>query len=562
MNNWIKKNDSINSIKNVFLSNTGIASLDEANNWYKKFYADSYQIKDMNKAVELVKKYKNKNIVVVGDYDVDGQTSISILYLTLKSMGYNVAYRIPHRFSEGFGINCNIVDEIPEGSLIITCDNGIAQVEAINYARDNDFEVIIIDHHEPMVENDNVVMPYANVIIDPVALKGTCEFDGYCGAGLCYKFARMFLDGNNDELLVKLQTLAAIGTIADVMPLTNENYALVRIALGRMNQPQYCTTGTYALLNATKLVSKEISSKDVGFSIAPVLNSISRLNDKGAEDGVKLLTILDESKYHEALNSAEACIRMNDERKQLQNELFEVAKEEVLNNFADDIPIVLYLKEAAEGLLGPIAAKIAEEFKRPAFVVTETPYDDILKGSARSYGNYDIKAELDKISDLLYRYGGHTGAAGLSVERQNLEEVRKALNKNASGYEYSSDLYYDLEISMDEIPAAIDELKKYAPYGEGNPEPVFYIPEFITLKDNRKNEFFTFMGKSGKSVKLFGCGAEAVNFTLAEKVAEIANKHPEMLTSSVKLEMIGTLSNNIFNGRITRQIEFKDVRFK
>ncbi len=571
MSEWIKKVPSINSVKDVFLNNTGIKSTDEANEWYKRFYADEYVIAGMDMAVYLVGTFQDKNILIVGDYDVDGQTSTSILYLGLKALGYNVSYRLPHHFSEGFGINSKIVDEIttsPDETLIITCDNGIAQVEAVNYAKAKGYTVIIIDHHEPEVENGEIILPEADIIIDPIAIKGQCSFDGYCGAGLSFKFIRSLFNGEHGDLLAKLQSLAAVGTIADVMRLVEENYAIVRIALSHMAQAQFCTTGLYALLNATKLITKDITAKDIGFSVSPALNSLTRLHDTGAEIGVKLLTFVEDYDYQEALKIAEYCLSENDKRKELQNELFAKAVKSVEEKYSEDIPIVLYLENAPEGLMGPIAAKICDKYKRPAFVLTDSEYfENILKGSSRAYkyGNYDIKAELDIISessDLIFRYGGHTRAAGLSVEKKNLDNLRKALNANATNYVLDEKIYYDLDINVEDIGSAIDEVKKYGPYGEGNPEPVFRIRNFISCKDPRKNEFIVFMGKTGKSVKIFGNGVNAVNFFNAEDVAKLISEHPDIISAPVEFDMIGTLSNNEFKGFITRQIEFSEIKLK
>lgn len=559
MNNWKKRVQNLSSIKDVFMNNVGIQSLEEANNWYKDFYADNYPIRDMDKAVELVRSYKEKNIRIVGDYDLDGQSSTAILLLALISEGYSVQYDIPLRFSEGFGINNRIVNEIPDDTLIITCDNGIAQVDEIANARERGLDVLVIDHHEPIVDNNEVIYPPANVIINPVAIKDSCKFDGYCGAGLCFKFARAFLENKNPELLCKLQSLAAIGTIADVMRLTDENYALVRIALSRITSPVYCPTGLYNLILAANLADKEVSSKDIGFTIAPILNSVSRLDDAGAVEAIKLLTIIEDYRSVEARELANKFIALNTRRKELQTELCVQAEKLIDEKYSSDIPIVLYLPNVQEGLLGPVAANITKKYRRPAFVLTDTPYD-ILKGSARSYGNYNVKEELDKVSSLLFRYGGHAGAAGISVERENLDALRKSLNQNAKDYEYSTDIMYDLDLSIEEIPGAIEELKKYAPYGEGNPEPVFKINGFKTVKDNRKNAFFTFMGKAGKSVKIFGNGVDAVNFSSADEFADMVNKNPKLKTGSVELEFIGKISNNVFNGRISRQVEYEDVK--
>lgn len=236
----------------------------------------------------LAKQFQNKKITVIGDYDADGVTGTSILTMGLKEYGFtNVSYRIPRRISEGFGISDSIIDEINEG-LIITCDNGIAGLSAIKKAKEKGLSVIVIDHHSPVVIDDQTILPDADHIIDPHAIPGSADFNGYCGAGLAYKFICALFDGNK-QITQKYLGLAAIGTVADVMQLREENYVLVRNGLKALTIPTLCTKGLQALLSVLNLY-KDIKSSDIAYRIGPTINSASRMNDAGATSAVELLT--------------------------------------------------------------------------------------------------------------------------------------------------------------------------------------------------------------------------------------------------------------------------------
>ena len=541
---WIKKGHEA-SVEEVFLRNMEVSSLDDINEWFKKSYADGYKIDRLDEAVELALSFKDKKVTIVGDYDGDGITSTTILKLALTGAGFkDVSFRIPKRFSEGFGINDKIIDEISDG-LIITCDNGVAQVDAIKRAKENGLTVIIIDHHLPVEdENGEAILPPADVIIDPQAIENSADFKEYCGAGLSWKFARKLL--GKTALASKLIALSAIGTVTDVVSLREENYVIVRNGLKTL-QNERDLTGLSALVSALGL-SRCITAKDIGFKIGPTLNASSRMNDDGAKDAVELLSFT--GPYETAIAMAERLVAVNEQRKEAKKLGVITAKARIDEEcLYGDIPLVVYVPSTPEGIIGIIAGNLAEENHVPCIVVTDTE-DGILKGSGRSYGNYHMKKELDKCSDLLVRYGGHSGAAGLSLKKENLDELRDRLNQNAADYEYEppTDLYYDLEIQAKEIPHYIDELKKFEPFGYGNPEIVFKINGFSVTP--RYGTFKKLMGADMSIVKLYSSNATAIGFDMAERMNTIDKPQ--------NLDMIGTLSDNYFNGSVEHQIEFAD----
>ncbi|MBP3784560.1 MAG: DHH family phosphoesterase [Butyrivibrio sp.] len=548
MKAW-KKRDELKTLEEVFLRNIGASSLDDINNWFKMSYADEYGIRGLDEAVELVSKFKNEPVKIIGDYDVDGVTSTSILLLALKANGFtNVTYRIPKRFSEGFGINMTIIDEISEG-LIITCDNGIAQPEAIKAAKDKGISVVILDHHEPIMEDGKAILPDADVIVDPNAIKGSAVFNGYCGAGICLKFARKL--GVSKNIYQMLQSLTSLGTVADVMELREENYVFVRNGLKNLLNPNTTTPGAYALVSAFEL-TKNLTAHDIGFKLGPAINACSRMKDDGAKDAVELLTFTDS--YVKAIPMAEAIVEVNNQRKAVKEEAIKAANKYIVDNcLMGDVPIVVRLDGTPEGVIGIVAGNICEDYKVPAIVLTKTP-DGILRGSSRSCGNYHMKNNLDKVKKYLLKYGGHEGAAGLSLSEENYAAFVDAIHNTAEGFVNSEEdntdiVYYDLEIKANQIPDVITDLKKFEPFGNGNEAPVFKVTGYSV--NPKGGNFINKVTSSYDITKLYyKSDVVAIGFDMSSRF-----KEPPKSVS-----LIGTLNDNYFNGKVTHQIEFADFK--
>lgn len=541
---WVKKGNA-KTVEEVFLQNMQVNSTAEINEWFKKSYAHDYKINDLMKAVEFAKTFKDKPVLIAGDYDGDGITATSIMYLALKWAGFKkVSYRIPKKFSEGFGINMNTVDSIDDG-LIITVDNGIAQVDVINTAKAKGLSVIVIDHHLPTVdEKDNIpLFPEADFIIDPPTFEGSSDFDGYCGAGLAFKFACELLGYEDKVKISKLQTLAAIGTITDVMDLREENYVIVKNAMKMMSNQLLCTKGLWQLLSTLNMTTT-ITSHDIAFSVGPTINAGPRMNDDGATEVVKLL--IEEDDYMAARVLAEKLKLLNDERKKIQKEALEIAQEKVAECYGE-IPLVIFLPDVKEGIIGIVAGKIAEQTNVPTFCLTNTE-EGIIKGSGRSCGNYNMKAELDKCQGLLLKYGGHVGAAGLSVKEDDFDLLKKTLQDNCTGYECEqNDSFYNLEISVKDIPLCLEQLSKYEPWGHGNPSPVFKINDFSLTQ--KYGKWMQKMGTDKSTVKLFGKVADAIGFGFTDIIE---------YEGPVNFELLGSLSYNYYKGNASNQIEFSD----
>lgn len=539
MMKWIKK-DSALSIEEVVERNTGI-NISEFLNPPEDLY-----IKGLDAAADRIRKAiaDGESITIYGDYDADGITSSTIIFVTIKKLNYdNVRVILPKRFSEGYGLSMAAVDRVESG-LLITIDNGITAVEEIAHAKNKGLGVVVLDHH---LRREDGLIPEADVVVDPSAIEGS-DFNHYCGAGIAFKLAKIML---NDEILLdRLSGLAAIGTVADVMPLVHENRNIVIRGIRSINNG-VMVPGLAALLQ--KLDLYEVNEGDFGFKLGPIINAAGRLLDDGAKRVFNLLI----SGGAKAERLAEELIALNDERKRLVEENMAYCEQIIEDEcMYGENPLLIYTtatseQKFGEGVVGVLAGRLAEKYKVPAIVLTEGE-DGILKGSGRSDGTIHLKQLLDTAEDLLARYGGHAGAAGLSVTIDNVEALRARLSEGVKAFpqaEVVDDaIYYDLEVNASQLPAVMEKLKRFAPFGEGNPRPVFKVNGVMLLP--RGGRFYNLMGKDGQHLKLFARGFDAVGFDMADKYKE-ANE-------PMQLELLGFLGENRFMNNVTLQVELKD----
>ncbi len=541
--NWRKRGNE-KSIRDVFLRNHGVQSLDQVNDWFERSAAKRFRIDKLDEAAALIMKYKGARVTVAGDFDVDGITASSILLTMLRWLGFkDVRCAIPLRFTEGFGLNRRIVDEAESG-LIITCDNGIAQLDAVAYAKSRGIAMVVIDHHEA----DIAGLPCADVVIDPNAIEGSADFSGYCGAGLCWKLAQYMLP---PEQAKRLLPFAALGTIADVVPLTGENYVIAKVGMRLMTASDICPPGLYALVAKIGLTD-HITGKDIGFSLAPAVNAMSRIKKEGdgAMEAVKILTST--AGYFELAGKALEFVDMNERRKQLRD----TAVAEALSMIGDAepaAPICLRIPGIGHGIVGLVAGKLCDKFGVPAYILTDTDEAGVLRGSGRSCGNYSMKKELDKVAELLLQYGGHEGAAGLSVKTENFEALKAALQAEFKGFVPDDKTLYDLECDVSYIKKIIEQLATYEPFGEGNPAPVFKLTGFKTAP-NRYGEFLNVNPKVARTIAKMQSadGAGAINFDF-----DASEDIEPLLEGPCNVTFYGTVSNNYYNGTVTPQVEFE-----
>lgn len=534
------KKTKTNKIEDVILENSGL-SREELLSPPKDL-----EIKNLLTAKDIILRAisEKKKVTVVADYDCDGICAAIIMKLALEKLNSDYTIRIPRRFSEGYGLNDSIVDEINDG-LLITVDNGITAISAIQKAKDKGLDVVLTDHHLPLETGE---LPAADVIIDPNAIS-QAEFSGYCGAGLAFKLANELI---KDEVFYK-ETLqfACIATIADIVPLVSENRRIVIDGLRLLNdhtEPK--TTGLRALLSILDIDFNGIDEKTIGFKIGPIINAPGRLKDDGADIVLDALSYNDKSENAilTAKDTAKKLFSYNEERKALKTRYTEMLENIIAEQgLQNEKPLVLYHPNIHEGLVGILAGTFAEKYKTHCFVLTDAREGDLIKGSARGFGPGHIKNALDEISDILHRYGGHKSAAGLALKLADLDEFKKKIKSVLLCSTTSDDTFYDVEISEKEIEESLKILEKFAPYGEGNPAPVFLINDYRLFP--KAGKFYSLLGKDGTFLKL-NSKVNAITFNCKDKFIEAGAPN--------RLKIVGTLSYNRFNGRVFPQVEFVD----
>lgn len=480
---YIKK-DKLNNIKDIVLRNIRENGYTEEQFFNEK---EPY-IYQLYEAVEFTRNYLMLNdgtvITVIGDYDVDGIAATTnmywglVAYIKQNKINATVKTRLPRRFTEGYGLSEKIVDEIDEG-LIITVDNGIAALPAIKKAKEKGLSVIVTDHHLPPADsNGKMILPPADIIVDPHIYPEKSDFEDYCGAGLAYRFVKKLLP---DMKLLELLSLTSVATIADVMPLYGANRKLVIDGLNATNNKNVLP-GMRELMIKLSMFDGHATEGDYGFKIGPTFNASGRLHDTGADKVLRLLKMnRDDPKIP---FKADNLVKTNDKRKEIQRKDID----RVMSNYRGERPIVVYDPEIGEGIIGLVAGRMTEDFHCPSICFTKTEKEGIIKGSARSIPEIHLKNVLDKIQDKMIGYGGHAGAAGLSIELSRLEEFKEAF-KEACGEipTLSEDVYYDIEIdSIEELPELNEQLKLYEPYGESNPRIVFRLKYKVDVQNYKR----------------------------------------------------------------------------
>ncbi|MBQ8625446.1 MAG: DHH family phosphoesterase [Agathobacter sp.] len=489
----------------------------------------NYQVTNMKQAAAYIKEAiaSGRHIHLVGDYDCDGVMAICILYLAMTELGADFSIRFPKKMSEGYGISEKIVGEIPDGSLVVTIDNGIAALEAIDLANSRGMDVVILDHHQ--IRGDGL-LPNAKCTVDPHIYKEEGEFEHYCGAGLGYMLTKEL--GLSEETVKKAMVFAAIATIQDVVPMVEDNRNIVKYGLQALNAKAVDIPGLYSLCGALKLVPTTdvmaaITEEDIGFQIGPCINAMGRMLDDGAH--VAFERIMHYDIYGE--DGIRELVEWNQKRKDAtakQQNILEMLAETTMTK--KTTCMVLYAEGLHEGIIGINAARVCEKYNMPAIVLTNSHEDGILKGSARSIEGVNMKDLLDQVADHVYKYGGHAGAAGLSVELSELEAFTKAINAITPKMTASTNTWqYDIEIEEKDVAEMLTALREYAPYGEEFRAPVFRVNNYNLIKSF--GQYYRFIGENG--VSLNGPTTEAVSFSLKEKFRTSG--------SPLNLNVVGTI---------------------
>lgn len=455
---------------------------------------DPFAMKGMNEAVQEIGKAKEqgRKVAIASDFDCDGIFSAYILKMGFQNIGLDSEIYTPDRVKEGYGLNRRIVDEaFAKGrDFLITCDNGIAANEEVDYAKSLGMTVIVTDHHEVQEQ-----MPAADVVLDPKQEGETYPFRGLCGAGVAYKLicalyeAQKVDDGEKNRLL----EYVGIATVADVMELQGENRILVKYGLQALSHTE--NVGLRALLKVQGLDGKEVTAGHIGFVLGPCFNAAGRIAT--VAESFSLLMETDED---EALKKAENLKEINESRKKMTEdgakEAFLVLEEKEAQNKLPKVLLVL-LPDTHESLVGIIAGRVKEQYNRPTIVFTRTE-DGLVKGSGRSIEAYDMFRELMKCKDLMKRFGGHKMAAGMTLCEKDLPELDCRLNENCvlTEEDFRPVVRIDAPMPIGYITETLlGELKKMEPFGVGNPKPIFAEQHFRILSGRK-------FGQEGTVLKL------------------------------------------------------------
>ena len=514
----------------------------------KKFFSDEFEegydpylMYDMQKAVDRINEAidNEEKILVYGDYDADGITSTVLLVETLISLGANVSSYIPNRFEEGYGPNKEAFTKIINSgiSLIITVDNGIAGVEEVELANELGCDVIITDHHK--IQD---IIPNAYAIIHPEHPEGDYPFKKLAGVGVAFKLAHALLEIFPDFLL----DLVAIGTIADMVSITDENRIFVKQGLELLNEdPRIGLKMLLELLN----INSKIDEQTVGFYIAPKLNSIGRMDS--AKLGLSFLMAEDAAN---ARVLAEQIEKFNIERKQVTEEIVKDVIDKIETSDKKNKNVIMISGDYHEGVLGIVASNIVEKYQKPVFIMNSK--EGILKGSARSIYDFNIYTAMNKISDLFIAFGGHTLAAGFSFDEVNLNKIEDFLDNEYENYKQNNELKstknIDIVTSLEEISYQFfNSLEALKPYGMDFEKPTILIENSMVLNKT-----------------YFGSEKQYLRLTIADEVGnlECISFKDTSLFDKVKnndiIDLLCTLDKNNFNGRTKLQAHIIDINVK
>ena len=534
----------------TLLVQRGVETYDQAKAFFRPSLTDLHDpflMKDMDKAVVRIEEaiLKGENILVFGDYDVDGTTAVSLVSSYLKSYYPNVATYIPDRYDEGYGISYNGIDfaEDNEFTLIIALDCGIKSIDHIAYANAKNIDFIICDHHRPGDE-----LPDAVAILDPKRNDCSYPYDELCGCGIGFKLIQALASkrGQTLEDLVLYLDLVATAIAADIVPITGENRILAKYGLEVINSNP--RPGIKALIqNVNK---KSLTITDVVFIVAPRINAAGRI--KHGNEAVALLTEYDLDQAEQFASEIE---QHNSDRKGLDKQITVEALAQIEdNNEKENFTTVIYQENWHKGVIGIVASRLTETYYRPTIVFTKS--GDKLAASARSVKDFDVYNAIEACSMHLEQFGGHKYAAGMTLKEENYEAFKAAFEKEVRNTISSEllipEIEIDAEINLSEIsPKLIRVLNQFEPFGPENMTPVFLT------KNIKDTGYPKLLGKEEEHLKLFvkqenSEGFGAIAFFMGNKLNQISNQKP--------FDAVYCIDENEFKGTVTVQLRIKDLK--
>ena len=542
----ISKTYNINKLLSTILVNRNIINEKDINKFLKPTrndFHDPFLILDMEKAVERIIQAINKqeNVTIYGDYDVDGITSITVLKSYLQDRGLEVNTYIPNRLDEGYGLNNNAIDKIAESGceLMITVDCGISAIDEIHYATSLGIETIVTDHHEPGED-----IPKAIAVIDNKRKDSNYPFRELAGVGVVFKLiqALSIKLGLPEEEYLKYLDIVCIGTISDIVPLVDENRVITKLGLMLVKQTR--NVGLRAILQVSGY--SKIDSNTISFGVAPRINACGRMGV--AEEALNLFLSKNINQVNELARKLNEHNRV---RQETEKDIFENAKRQIEEKHLDENNTIVVAGENwHHGVIGIVSSKITEMYFKPSILLSFEE-DGIGKGSGRSIPSFDLHDALMKCNDCIEKFGGHSMAIGITIKRENFDKLKDKLEEIAIEEhidEIVPVIKIDAKINLAEVnKEMVESLKELEPFGEGNKMPVF---AFKNLKIDSIRAL-----SEGKHLKL----TLKDNNTIVSAIGFNMGQLAEDYRIGDKIDVVGTLEINSFNGMDSIQINIKDI---
>ncbi|MBR0490578.1 MAG: single-stranded-DNA-specific exonuclease RecJ [Clostridia bacterium] len=541
----ISEEYKINKLLATILSNKGINTKEKIDLFLhptRNDFHNPYEMPDMEKAVDRIiqAKEKNEKIIIYGDYDVDGITSITVLKSFLKDIGIEAAYYIPNRLNEGYGLNIPAVEKIAADgyNLMITVDCGITCIEEIKRANELGMDVIVTDHHE--VGDD---LPKAVAVVDCKRKDNKYKCRDLAGVGVAFKLSQALAMrlGLDEKEYLKYLDIVCIGTISDIVPLVDENRLISKLGLMLVNQTR--NIGLQAILKLSGY--KNIDSTAISFGVAPRLNACGRMGH--ADEALKLFLSTNINEVNQIANTLN---EYNKTRQEIEKSICEEAIEKIKQNkLEENNTIVVAGKDWHHGVIGIVSSKITEMYFKPSILLCLE--DEIAKGSGRSVPGFDLHDALLKCQQTLERFGGHAMAVGLTLKQENVSNFAQALEevaKKAHTEEIIPVIKIDAKINLEEVNRQmVESIKMLEPFGEANKMPIFV---FRNLKIDSIRAL-----SEGKHLKL----TLKDNNTIVNAIGFNMGKFAEEYRIGDKIDVVGNLEINSFNGVDSIQINLKDI---
>ena len=543
----------ISTILASLLIRRGITTESAAKRFFRPQLADlinPFLMKDMDAAVDRLNDAMGhkERILVYGDYDVDGCTAVALVYKFLRQFYSNIDYYIPDRYDEGYGVSKKGIDFAKETGvkLIIILDCGIKAIEEITYAKEQGIDFIICDHHVPDEE-----MPPAVAILNPKRPDDTYPFKNLCGCGVGFKFMQAFAKNNNIPFsrLVPLLDFYAVSIAADLVPVVDENRILAFHGLKQLNQNP--SLGLKAIIDICGLNGRELSMSDIIFKIGPRINASGRM-----ENGKKSVDLLVEREYSLAFDQAKHIDEYNEQRKDVDRQMTEEANQIVarLESQKHQSSIVLYDEHWKKGVIGIVASRLTEIYFRPTVVLTRD--ENLATGSARSVAGFDVYAAIKSCRDLLLNFGGHTYAAGLTMKWADVKEFRERfqdyVEQHIEPEQREAILDIDAVIDFKDITKKLHtDLKRFAPFGPGNPKPLFCTLDVYDFGTSKV------VGREQEHIKLELVDSKSNN--VMNGIAFGQSASARYIKSKRSFDIAYTIEDNVFK-RGSVQLQIEDIR--